>query len=208
MRLSLGYPSGGAEATSAGGGALGPRSLGPRSLEPRSLERFEGTEEDAVGDVGLALPTGAGGKGTGICPPGAVVLGEVCDRMRGERRGRRAEVDEGLSAGAEERGGAAGAPELDPPSSLVEEAVMGTTDEQGVGQLRLASVRPVVDVMGIGEPEPTSGEAASAVANLECTAERGWDGAGAPTHVEDRVVRSVGDPDEGGVAGETPRRFS
>ena len=62
--------------------------------------------------------------------------------------------------------------------------MMAATQEQRILQLRLAAVRPVYDVVGVGEAEPTAWEATAAVSDVERTAECRRDRTGLATYVE------------------------
>ena len=61
-------------------------------------------------------------------------------------------------------------------------------------------------MMTIGKAESTAWETTPPVADLQGAAERRGDGAGPAPHVEDGAIRAVADPDEPGVAGDTPGR--
>ena len=76
----------------------------------------------------------------------------------------------------------------DPIAALVDPAVMAATQEQRIVQLGLSAVRPVHDVVGVGESEPAAREATATVSDVERTAERRRDRAGLATHVEHGAV--------------------
>jgi hypothetical protein len=86
--------------------------------------------------------------------------------------------------------------------------MMVATEQEDIGQARIAAVRPVTDVMAIREPEPTSGEAAAPIPDFQRTPKGRWNRAGLPAHVEDLAALTVPHPHEAGVAAEPPRRFS
>ena len=68
---------------------------------------------------------------------------------------------------------------------------MVTAEKEQVGQRSLASIRPVLDVMRVGEPEPAAREAAPAIADLERTAHGRRNGAGLPAYVEHGAVAGM-----------------
>ena len=55
-------------------------------------------------------------------------------------------------------------------------------------QLGFSPVCPMLDVVGVGETEPTAWEAAATVSGIECTPKRRWDCAGFATYIENRAV--------------------
>ena len=65
---------------------------------------------------------------------------------------------------------------------------MAATQEYGIVQLGFSAIRPVHDVVGVGESEPTGWEAAAAVSGIERTAKRRWDGAGLAAYIQYRAV--------------------
>jgi DNA-binding NarL/FixJ family response regulator len=63
--------------------------------------------------------------------------------------------------------GAVLAPPLHGPLLLVHEAVVTAAQEHAVLEAGLALIRPVLDMMGVGEPQPAAGEPAAAVPHRE-----------------------------------------
>jgi hypothetical protein len=87
------------------------------------------------------------------------------------------------------------------------EAMVVTAEEEAVLEARLTTIGPVFHMMSIGEAESASWKSASAVPDLEGTAQGGGDRAGSAAYAKDRVVRGVRDADETGIAAYPPRRF-
>ena len=65
---------------------------------------------------------------------------------------------------------------------------MATTQQQGIAQLGFSAIRPVHDVVGVGEAEPTAWKTTAAVSGIERTPKRWRDRAGLATHVEHGAV--------------------
>jgi len=62
--------------------------------------------------------------------------------------------------------------------------MMTAAQQYGVGELGISAIRPVHNVVGVREAEPTPWEAAAAVSGIERSARGRGDRAGLPTHVE------------------------
>lgn len=82
-------------------------------------------------------------------------------------------------------------PPSDLPTGLVDEPVMMAAKQDQVFELRFAAVRPVPDVVRVGEPEPAAREAAAPVSRLERPADRGWYGAGAAADIDRLAFTSM-----------------
>jgi len=88
-------------------------------------------------------------------------------------------------------------------SLLVDRAVMPSTEQRQVGERCRATLRPVVKMMALGDPNPAAGEAAAPVPLLERSSERRRDGPGSrpdlhhaslavvPQHHPARVARQA-----------------
>ena len=92
-------------------------------------------------------------------------------------------------------------------SILVHETVVSSAELHEVPQARRPAVRPVLDVMRVRESKSATGEAASPIAGIERTAERGRDGPGTSADVEYRAVGTLYDLDHRSVAREPSRIF-
>ncbi len=63
--------------------------------------------------------------------------------------------------------------------TLMHQPVMGAAQKQQVLQFSLATIRPVLNVMGVYETGAgTAWKAATTIAALQCPANGRWDGAG------------------------------
>ena len=120
--------------------------------------------------------------------------GGACLRTRGAAMGERATDyagDDSVEGGRKRLLGnvasngrwPADAPSL-PPSPPARLRLDPGCSAEGRLELGLSSIRPVHDVVGVREAEPTAREAASAISGIERTAKRQWDGARLATHVE------------------------
>ena len=96
---------------------------------------------------------------------------------------------------------------LDPEALLVDRTVVIATEQGEVRQGGGPSVRPVADVMALGESGAAAGEAAATVAVVESAAQCGRDGAGPGPDLDDVTVGLVAHDHATGVAGQTLGRF-
>ena len=76
-----------------------------------------------------------------------------------------------------------------------------------VGELRLASSGPVMDVMTLAEPARASREPTAVVAMIESTSDRRWNRAFLAPHVENRAVFAMSHPHDSAIAGDSLRRL-
>lgn len=96
---------------------------------------------------------------------------------------------------------------LDGVAALVHEAVMAPAQEHEIRDLRLASARPVADVVRVEETAVLAAwEATTAVARLQGSAHRRRNRARLSADRQ-RFARAFPDLDDRGVAGEPPRRL-
>ena len=194
------------------------RRPGTRGSPRRSLDGLRGAEVDLVGDVARVAPAGAGGVGVGYDAAAAVLPDELLERVGAELGRPRRAADVDLAARIAERGAAVvlAARQFERPAVLVHEAVMVAAQEDGVPEARLAPIRPVDDVVPVGEPEPAGTarrrrvvrEPAPPVPHLERAAERAGHGSPAAPHVQDPPVGRARDAHDPAVAGDAPGRFS
>ena len=83
---------------------------------------------------------------------------------------------------------------------------MAATQQYEIVEIGLATVAPVLDVMGItptGSPG-AAGDSTPSVTDHQRSANRGRDGPGCSTHIEDRRIGTRDYPGDLGIAGDTP----
>jgi len=84
---------------------------------------------------------------------------------------------------------------------------MAATQRGEIRERRGAALRPVANVVALAEAGAAAGEAAAAVAVLERTAERGWNGACAGADLDHSTVVVVAHDHTGRVARQTTGRL-
>ena len=141
----------------------------------------------AVGMSSSPLVLGCASEGAGLDGPEAVLVQQCLDRfgrkVRGRRRGRGRHVGKELHPRVEEiRPLTPG--EMHRVSLLVHQSVVEPAEQDQVLQLRLASVGPVPDVVGVREAKPAARETASTVPGLQGAPDGGWNRPGLTPDVE------------------------
>jgi hypothetical protein len=84
--------------------------------------------------------------------------------------------------------------------------MVATTQQHEVGEDRRPAVRPVADVVSLGDPNVAAGEAAGAIAMQQRAPERGRNRASADAHLHDPPLRVVLHDHPARVAGQPLRR--
>lgn len=149
-------------------------------------------DQRCVGGIGPGEPPRAGERGTAIAvhckrpPPLEVSPAPRIDKHRVQ--GPRRVTDPGFGRTPGLRSSLP-SPPMHPPSTLMHNPMMEPAEQNTVDEAGLAAIGPVAQVVRVCEAEPAPGEPATTIAGLQ-RPEKSWrDRAGAPPHIQDRVVR-------------------
>ena len=158
----------------------------PTARSSQRINRLPGRCLDGPWDIPVRFPPRRSTQGVRRDAPLAVPTHQRLDWIRRELRQWWC-LEQRLSLRCEEHDLPV-AVATDLVATLVDPAMMAATQEQRIVQLGLSAVRPVHDVVGVGEAEPTAWEATPTVSDVERTAERRRNRAGLATHVEHGAV--------------------